>query len=295
MIQGMTGFGRSRRDQAGITVTVEVRSVNQRFADVRIRAPRMLSGLEVALKQRVSQRLGRGRVDVSISLSGEEVEPVEITLNRSLLHGLREMTRRLADEEHIRGELDLQKILSFPDLVVVRSRREDLKDECRILVEETLQEALQAVERMRAEEGKTILKDLRQRLDRVGKLHKEIQARAAQLPDEAGERLAKRVQALLAPEISLEAGRLAQEIAILADRGDITEELVRLQGYLEQTHQVLNGGGQDAGRRLDFLLQEMNREINTVGSKAGDVDVGTKVVEIKLELERIREQVQNIA
>lgn len=296
MILGMTGFGRGQREDDGISIAVEVRTVNHRFAEVQFRMPRSLAALEPALRRQVSACIGRGRAEVSVRLEHAEGSPCQVEINMPLISGLRDVAARLRDEMGISGELDVATALRFPDAVTIRSKGIEADDEVRSLVRETLAEALAAVHTMRLQEGAMILADLLPRLDRIVELHGGIQERAALIPAESRRRMEQRLAELLSEGMELDPGRLEQEVALLADRTDTTEELVRLAGYVQQTRELLTAEGEDInGRRCDFLLQEMNREINTIGSKSGDVPIGTLVVEIKQELERIREQVQNLA
>ncbi|MCZ6599224.1 MAG: YicC family protein [Acidobacteria bacterium] len=296
MILGMTGFGRGQREKEGLSVAVEVRTVNHRFAEIQMRMPRSLAALEPDLRRQVSARIGRGRAEVSVHLEHASGDPCQVQINTALVSGLQDAAVRLRDKLGISGELDVATALRFPDAVTIRSTGVEADDEVRALVSETLDEALAAVHAMRRQEGEMILSDLLPRLDRIVELHGAIEERAAQIPSDARRRMEQRLAELLSEGMELDPGRLEQEVALLADRTDTTEELVRLAGYLQQTRDLLTTAGEDTnGRRCDFLLQEMNREVNTIGSKSGEVRIGTLVVEIKQELERIREQVQNIA
>jgi len=296
MILGMTGFGRGQREKDRLAVNVEVRTVNHRFAEVQMRIPRSLAALEPDLRRQVSTRIGRGRAEVSVRLEYAAGDPCQVQINMDLVSGLQDAAARLRDELGLSGDLDVATAFRFPDAVTIRSTGIEVDDELRGLVRETLEEALAAVHAMRQQEGEMILADLLPRLDRIAELQGDIEARAAQIPADARRRMEQRLAELLGEGKALDPGRLEQEVALLADRTDTTEELVRLAGYVEQTRELLSVAGDDInGRRCEFLLQEMNREINTIGSKSGEVRIGTLVVEIKQELERIREQVQNIA
>ena len=295
MILGMTGYGRGQREQSGLSVAVEVRTVNHRFADVQLRMPRTLASLEPELKRSIGQTIGRGRADVFVRLEHAQGKPSQVEINSSLVAGLVEAASRLRDELGVEGALDVPTVLRFPEAVSTRTGQEELDDEARGLVRDVINEAVAAVQDMRRAEGALIVADLAPRLARVDELRQSIAGRAAQVPEEARQRLEQRLEELLPQSSTLAPGRLEAEVALLADRSDITEELVRLAGYIEQTGELLSRSTEDInGRRFDFLLQEMNREINTIGSKASDAGIGTDVVELKQELERIREQVQNV-
>ena len=295
MILGMTGYGRGQREQSGLSVAAEIRTVNHRFADVQLRMPRTLAALEPELRRSIGQRLGRGRADVSVRLEYTQGRPCRVEINHSLVTGLVEASTRLREDLGVEGVLDLATVLRFPEAVSTRTGQDEPDVQAHGLVREAIDEALVAVQGMRAAEGALIVSDLEPRLARVEELRQAIERRAAVVPDEARRRLEQRLEELIPQGAGLAPGRLEAEVALLADRSDITEELVRLAGYVQQTRELLTSSRDDVnGRRFDFLLQELNREVNTIGSKAGDSSIGTDVVELKQELERIREQVQNV-
>jgi uncharacterized protein (TIGR00255 family) len=295
MILGMTGYGRGQREQSGLSVAAEIRTVNHRFADVQLRMPRTLAALEPELRRSIGQRLGRGRADVFVRLEYPQGRPCRVEINDSLVTGLVEASTRLREDLGVKGALDLATVLRFPEAVSTRTGQDEPDDQAHGLVREAIDVALAAVQAMRAAEGALIVSDLEPRLARVEELRQAIEQRAAVVPDEARRRLEQRLEELIPQGAGLAPGRLEAEVALLADRSDITEELVRLAGYVQQTRELLTNSRDDVnGRRFDFLLQELNREVNTIGSKAGDSSIGTDVVELKQELERIREQVQNV-
>jgi len=295
MILGMTGYGRGQREQSGLSVAAEIRTVNHRFADVQLRMPRTLAALEPEFRRSIGQRLGRGRADVFVRLEYPQGRPCRVEINHSLVTGLVEASTRLREDLGVEGALDLATVLRFPDAVSTRTGQDEPDEQAHDLVREAIDEALAAVLVMRAAEGALIVSDLEPRLARVEELRQAIEQRAAVVPDEARRRLEQRLEELIPQGAGLAPGRLEAEVALLADRADITEELVRLGGYVQQTRELLTSSRDDVnGRRFDFLLQELNREVNTIGSKAGDSSIGTDVVELKQELERIREQVQNV-
>jgi uncharacterized protein (TIGR00255 family) len=296
MILGMTGYGRGQREQSGLSVAVEVRTVNHRFADVQLRMPRALASLEPALKRSIGQKIGRGRADVHVRLEYSQGKPSRVEINHSLVAGLVDAAARLRDELGVEGALEVATILRFPEAVSTSSGQDELDEQAHDLVRQVIDEALDAVQAMRRTEGELIVADLAPRLAQVDALRQSIAGRAKLVPEEARLRLEQRLEELTPQSATLAPGRLEAEVALLADRSDITEELVRLGGYIEQTGELLSRSTEDInGRRFDFLLQELNREINTIGSKASDTSIGTDVVELKQELERIREQVQNVA
>lgn len=294
MIRGMTGYGRSVTEDIGLRVTVEVRTVNHRYADVRLRLPRAVAGAEGDLRRRVSSRVRRGRADVTVDVQDLATGASGVRLNREAVQSLLLVSRALQEEFGIPGELDVAAVLRSPDVLGAPVAGETPDPRLLPLVEAGLDQALDSVEAMRVEEGRTIVEDLSRRLDLVGRLRGEIAARSREVPRLARARLERRIADLLPQGAAVEAGRLEQEVALLADRADVAEELVRLGGFIDQATAVLGGQDADAGRRLDFLMQEMNRETNTLGAKAADAEIGARVVDLKLEIERIREQVQNV-
>jgi uncharacterized protein (TIGR00255 family) len=290
----MTGYGRSSREQAGLTVTVEIRTVNHRHGDIRIRLPASLAAAESDLRRHVARRLRRGRIEVTIGGEYAANGPSAVGLNRPVVEGLVQAAKALGADYGLEGHLDVASILRFPDTVRARAADAIEAETALPLVEVALDEALDRVEAMRRDEGNVIAVDLAARLETIGRLRSEIASLAADFPAHARRRLERRIAELLPPGTAVAGDRLEQEIAYLADRADVTEELVRLAGYLDQMRVLLTEGADDAGRRFEFLLQEMNREANTIGSKAADHAVGARVVDIKLEIEKIREQVQNV-
>ncbi len=295
MIHSMTGFGRASVAAEGVAFDIEVRSVNHRYLDVRIRLPRLLSVLETAVCGRLQERFARGKVDLSVvTPEGSTPSPrleVDLEAAREYLRA----SRVLCDEEGVAGELDVSTLLALPG-VSRFVETESLDERLRSRLLGGVDEAVAAVAEMRATEGATLARDLGQRLDHVAKLAENLEERSSVVRDAVRARLEKRTEQLAREAGSYDAGRLQQEIVMAADRMDVTEEIVRLRSHVEQFRSTLDAGGpgKPVGRRLDFLLQELGREANTIGSKAGDAPVAHTIVELKTELERLREQVQNV-
>ena len=297
MIQSMTGFGRARRDVEGLGLEVEMRSVNHRHLDLRVRLPRVLSDQEAVVKKQIQNGLSRGKVDVTVSLSmksagttleiDEEIAAQYVAAARSL------------DEKHSIGlkgaTLDGARLLSLPGVTRVVETEIDSVVLAAPLTE-AIQEAADAMVGMRSVEGESLAAEFEGRIARVEELAVRFEARSGEVLAVAKQRLQKRAEQIKRDVGLLDEARLHQEIIIAADRLDITEELVRLQSHIAQFRETLESGGpgHPVGRRLDFLLQELGREANTVGSKANDAPLAQDVVELKTELERIREQVQNV-
>jgi uncharacterized protein (TIGR00255 family) len=294
VIQSMTGFGRATREVGGVGLEVEARSVNHRHLDLRIRLPRSVAEFETALKQRVQSRLSRGKVDVTVSLvMGESQTALEI--DEAMADEYVAAARRLGTRHGIEASLDLSTLLTLPGVMRVIETEVD-PDSLRVPLEDSIDEAVAALEAMRAAEGASLASEFEARLSRVEELADLFEARSSEVVEAARQRLRKRAEQIEREVGLLDAARLHQEVVIAADRLDIREELVRLRSHVEQFRETLASAGPGApvGRRLDFLLQELGREANTVGSKASDAPLAQDVVELKTELERIREQVQNV-
>lgn len=295
MIRSMTGFGRASFELDGAHCDVEVRSVNHRFLDVGVRLPRLLSFCEPEVRARVQERFSRGKTDVSISLPGGAAAPARVEIDLATAAQYVEAAAALEAKHGLAGGLDAARLLSLPG--VARSLEREIDETpLREALLAALDRALAAAEAMRAREGEALDRELRSRLARVAELATAVEGRAADVVVAVRERLSRRAEQLRQDTGLLDEARLAQEVVIAADRLDVTEEIVRLRSHVEQFERILaeSAPGKPAGRRLDFLLQELGREANTVGSKGQDAPVAHLVVELKTELERIREQVQNV-
>jgi uncharacterized protein (TIGR00255 family) len=297
VIYSMTGFGRARREIEGLGLDVEVRSVNHRHLDARVRLPRVLLDQETAIKKYLQGELSRGKVDVTVSLAtGAASTALEIDERIAAQYVAAAETLR---ERHKlgahAGNLDVAALLALPGVTRVVETEVDSE----VLVgplHEAIAEATEALISMRAAEGESLSIEFEGRLGRVGELAAAFKVRSGEVLAIAKQRLHKRAEQIKREVGLLDDARLHQEIVIAADRLDITEELVRLQSHVAQFRETLQSArrGHPVGRRLDFLLQELGREANTVGSKANDAPLAQDVVELKTELERIREQVQNV-
>lgn len=290
----MTGFGRATREGEGVGLDVEARSVNHRHLDVRIRLPRAFADQEARLKKRVASRLSRGKVDVTVNLMvGQSTSRLEI--DEAIAAQYVEAAQRLRQAHDLGDGLDVSSLLTLPG---VTSLIENEVDPERLLgpLEVALDEAVEAMIAMRVAEGESLAAEFEGRLRTVAGLAEAFEARAGEVVEVARQRLRKRAEQIEREVGLMDDARLHQEIVIAADKLDITEELVRLRSHVDQFRETLAsaGPGEPVGRRLDFLLQELGRETNTVGSKASDAPLAQDVVELKTELERIREQVQNV-
>jgi len=292
VIRSMTGFGAGRAQAGGESVSVEVRSVNGKFCDVRAHLPREISGLEPVVARIVKSRVARGVVDVSVrreaSGSVRGAAPrVDLGLAAAYAKALREMRAELG----LSGELTLRDLVGLEGVVGLSEVAADPGPAAEAL-ERALAEALDALDEMRRREGEALARDLSVRLGAVEKGAAAIGAAAPQSVEAYRDRLAARV-ADLSRGVPADPARLAQEVAFFAERVDVTEELTRLSSHLAQLHALIASDA-PAGRRLEFLVQEVNREVNTVGSKSQNAGIAAQVVELKAELERVREQIANV-
>jgi uncharacterized protein (TIGR00255 family) len=298
MIKSMTGFASLTRDDDDATIGVTVRAVNHRFLDVQLRVPPTLGALESRLRALVQRRVARGRVEVSVTVQQRRVATQEVELNESFLEALAAALDRARERGYIAGPMTPGDLLRFPQAVSIRDKGEDSsqQDEQNLRfmdrVEQAVAAALDELDVMRAREGTYLRADLDARRAQLADLFGRVAAAADQGLEGLQARLVERVHELRAEALADEA-LVAQEIAKFVGRSDITEEVVRFRGHLEHW-QALSDSPEPCGRKLDFLLQEMNREVNTAGSKAEGPSVSTLVVALKAELEKMREQVQNV-
>jgi len=291
MLLSMTGYGRGESEGEGIRCIIELFSVNHRFCDISVRLPKSLLALEMRIRDYLKARIRRGKISVIVNFRYMEGYMPEITLNRPLAKRYYEMLNELKDELKLLDEIRLDILIKLPDLFKVTEITEDAE---RIwpLVEKALEEAVIGMMEMREREGAFLAKDLRERLKSLALLSDEVERRCLELRKAIPQKLRERVEEIL-KDVIVDEDRLLAEIALFQERKDATEEIVRFKSHLEQFSRMLDKGS-PIGRKMDFLIQEMLREINTLSSKAGEVEISRLVVEIKAELERIREQVQNI-
>ena len=289
----MTGFGRGSVAGDNFNVAVEIKTVNNRYLDIHLRLNQELSPLEMTIRKIISGRLSRGRVDLNINFERTAATAYEV--NRPLIAGYIKTLRDIQTEFNLSGDVDINTLTRLPGALA--STREGLDETVTASVERALNQAIDDLENMRAVEGAALADEMRTRLAHIEAAVPTIEGAAAGLVDAYRQRLQKRITELLArggnQNIELDAGRLAQEVAYLADRSDISEELARLRSHLEQFRSAVNAEG-EVGKRLDFLLQELNREANTVLSKSTEVSIKEAGLVIKAEVEKLREQVQNV-
>jgi uncharacterized protein (TIGR00255 family) len=287
----MTGYGRVEGLCVGRNIIVEAKSVNHRFLEIALRMPASLYPLEMEYKKKIAERFKRGRIDVSIRLEGESSDTSKVNLNMDIARDYFDVLSRLKTEFNIQEPITLKNLISFRDLFTPPAETQ-LDADLLNSVEKMLHEALSILVNMRQDEGIALFSDMQMRLQAIGEIMGEIRLRAPQVVLEYQKRLSERIKELTAG-LELDASRLAQEVAVMADRCDITEEIVRMQSHISQFEALLQSDEAE-GRKIDFLLQEMNREINTIGSKGNDLDIARQVIEVKSELGKLREQAQNI-
>lgn len=293
----MTGFGRGEAAVPGGRLVVEVRSVNHRFCEVVLRLPTRYAPLETRVRRLVTDRIARGRVDLTLTVQPEEHAPKGPAVDWTLAEGFRDRLAELKARLGLPGEVDVALLAAQRGIFGAEEPEPEPTWEP---VAEAVEQALAALTAMRAEEGRALQADFEARLGRMGALVEAVAARAPLVPEEYRERLAARVRALLADggvfpagPVQLDPGRLEQEVAFLAERADVTEELTRLRSHLAQIAALVAADG-PVGRKLEFLLQEVHREVNTMGSKSADLTITRAVLDLKAELEKLREQVANI-
>ncbi len=291
-MRSMTGFGKREILSQGTMVGVEIRAVNHRFCEILARLPKTLSSMELDLKEQVKQVCHRGRIEIMVTVNGSGLASKKnVQLDRDLARRYIQGLKGLQRDCQLSGTIDVNVIAGFRDLFAVNEEPAPFKD-LSTVVRRLTKKALGDLEKMRKNEGTVLQKDLTQRLHTIEKQLRAVQQRIPLALKASSLRLKGRVAKLLDGQ-SVNMDRIAQEIAMLAERSDVTEELTRLQSHVAQFRAALKEKT-PVGKRLDFLLQEMGREVNTIGSKANDRDISAEVVELKSELEKIREQVQNI-
>ncbi len=290
MIKSMTGYGQGAASGDTFSVSVDLRSVNNRNLDIHWRAPQDLASLEIPLKKQIQAAVTRGRIDVSITFS--QTSDTVYELNRPLIRGYLEALRVIRDEFSLSGEPDLSTIARLPNVLLAPANNHTLSDAAIQGVEAAMTQALTSLVAMRAVEGYELQKELHARVERIEKRVAEIEANVSGVVDAYRDKLRKRIGELLDKNV-VDETRLAQEVAYLAERSDITEEITRLKSHLVQLTELIAGDG-EIGKKLDFLLQETNREANTILSKSAELTICDAAIEIKSEVEKLREQAQNV-
>ena len=287
----MTGYGRAVETVNGREFTVELRSVNNRYLDCSVRLPRMLSFAEDAVKQAVKGSISRGKVDVFITVRSEAGDEVQVTLNKSVLESYLTAMHQMVDEFGVKDDISVSAVSRLPEVFVIEKPQVD-EDQLMADLMSVVAKALEGYDAMRQAEGEALDRDLRSRGETILEYVSQVEAGNGKTVSDYRARLEAKIKEVLA-NTAIDESRILTEAAIFADKVAVDEETVRLRSHLKQMNSMLSSGGA-VGRKLDFLLQEMNREANTIGSKCTDVNLARIVVDIKAELEKIREQTQNI-
>jgi uncharacterized protein (TIGR00255 family) len=288
----MTGYGRGVHNSSKYNITVDIKSVNHRYLDCYFKILKTYSYMEERLRRMITNKVSRGKLDVSINIERISTPENKVELNRALVAAYLAAIQEMKSDYSLQGEIDIQSVISLPEIFTIIQPEEDQEE----LAEATgmaLEQALHALLLMRKAEGEKLVADLLQKLALLREYYLKLTEFAPLVIVNYREKLAKRLQELLPADTELDPNRLTMEVAIFADRSDVSEELVRLDSHLQQFSQTLRLA-EPVGRKLDFLIQELNREINTIGSKANDLKIAQIVIDFKTELEKLREQIQNL-
>ena len=291
MVKSMTGYGRAEDTLNGCTITVELRSVNNRYLDCNVRMPRLYLFAEETIKSRVQNTISRGKVDVFVTLDSTGGEQVQVSVNQPLADGYYAALTQLAERYGLSKDISVSLLSRFPDVLLAEKAEEDVEQRAQDICS-VLDRALADFDQMRTREGARLETDVLSRAARIEELVGKVEERSPQTVAEYRAKLEARMNEVLS-NTQLDPARILTEAAIFADKVAVDEETVRLRSHIGQLWHMLEQGGA-TGRKLDFLIQEFNREANTIGSKCSDIDIARHVVDIKAEIEKIREQIQNI-
>lgn len=291
MLKSMTGFGRGEGNTTLGKVFVESRSVNHRYSDINLKLPRRMAAFENRIKEFIRSQVSRGRIDLSVKLDSLGEEKIQLSVDLPLAEQYYQALQSLKEALHLKDKITLELLAGAKDVITAKEEIGDLEPYWPEILP-VLKRSFQDLDHMKRSEGEALAKDLQQRLERMTDQLGEIKQLYPSTVETYRDRLYERLRSLLAG-IDVEPSRFQQEVAFLAERTDITEEMVRAESHLAQFLALLKAD-EPVGRKMDFLLQEIHREVNTISAKANDADISQRVVEIKAELEKIREQVQNI-
>ena len=290
-MKSMTGFGRANYDKDGRNYIIDIKTVNNKYSDINIKISRRISFIEEKVRKQITSKISRGKVDLTINFVDYSSKAKNVVLNKEIAKEYIKQLREIADENELSENINVVEIAKLPDIL----NSTDMDDE-----EEITNEALQCLDmaldnliEMRTREGESIKQDLLQRITRVENLVNQISEKSNGLVEEYVIKLEKRVKEILKTD-EVDENRIAQEAVIYADKTSIEEEITRLKSHIEQLNELINNRQTPIGKKLDFIIQEMNRETNTIGSKSGSNDITKLVIDLKVELEDIREQIQNI-
>lgn len=291
-MKSMTGYGKSNLTKEKREYQVEIKTVNHRYLDISIKMPKILSYLEEQIKKEISSKIKRGKVDVFITFENNSEEGKNVKINKELAKIYINELRQLADEENLTKEIPVIEIAKLPDILSIKIDQEDEKIKQEML--EAVSNATESLNQMRKTEGDKISQDLNNRINKIESKIEEISKKSTGLIEEYVVKLEKRIQEILKTE-EIDKSRIAQEVVIYADKCSIEEEITRMKSHIYQFRTLISSDtAETIGKKLDFIIQEMNRETNTIGSKSNSLDITNGVIDIKTELEDIREQIQNI-
>lgn len=291
MLKSMTGFGRAVGEINGYVISVEIKSVNHRYFEYSSRIPRQYGFIDDKLKSLVNSKVSRGKVDCFVSIEALNTEAADVVVNNTLASAYVNALKEIADKYNLNDDISATSIARFQDVLVVK-KSEDDEEQLWADVKSVCLSAIDKFNQMRLTEGEKLYNDIKSRAETILDTVSFIEERSPQTVKEYNDKLVQRVHDIIG-DVSLDEARIIQEVAIYADKVAVAEETVRLRSHIDQLNQFLESS-EPIGRKMDFLIQEINRETNTIGSKANDVDIARKVVDIKAEIEKIREQVQNI-
>ena len=291
MIRSMTGYGKGNLNIEGREYQIEIKSVNHRYLDINIKMPRTLSYLEETVKKEIYEKIKRGKIDVFVTFENNSLEGRNIKINKELAKIYINQLKELAQEENISSNIEVIDIAKFPDILTIKIDEEDEKIKNEII--QATKEATDKIVEMKSIEGQKIAQDLLARIEKIENKIEEISKKSTGLIEEYVVKLEKRIKEILQTE-EVDKTRLAQEVVIYADKCSIEEEITRLKSHIYQVKNLIADNNETIGKKLDFIIQEMNRETNTIGSKANNLEITNGVIDIKTELEDIREQIQNI-
>ena len=293
MIKSMTGFGRGEYSDGKRLITLEIKSVNHRYSEVYVRIPRRYGFAEEPIKNKIKEYIKRGKIDVSVNTESLTEEDLAVKLNvpaaRQYFNNLKELQK----DFDVTGEISLEMLASMPD-VLKAVPDVDNEEEVMDTIQKALALAIKNFDDMRIKEGAKLEKDILQRGESIGEYVDQIEAASPELTKIYAAKLRERVNELIQKSIEIPDERIAVETAVFADKSNITEEIVRLKSHIAQLKDILGANGEPVGKKLDFLVQEFNRETNTIGSKANDLKITNTMLEMKSEIEKIREQIQNV-
>lgn len=290
MLRSMTGFGHCEYTENDITVTVEIKTVNHRYCDIFLRIPKQISSLEEQVRSLVNDRIHRGKIDVYINYDNKSSNDQEVILDESLAKAYYSALKKITDNLGLRDDITASTIARFPDIIKVEKKEDN--DYIAEILKKAVSVAIDEVIEMRTREGQKLKENLFDILGNIEKFIEKIEQKAPIVVEEYKEKLEQRLSELIDIQ-KVDPARIATEVALFADKCNIDEELTRLNSHISQMRDMLNAGS-PVGKKADFLIQEMNREVNTIGSKANNLDITRNVVELKSEIEKLREQIQNI-